>query len=86
MTDVTLVLTGTNTNWSGNPFILSGVAGVTLVSQTVTSSTAASIVISTGTTTGTLTLSDGSYTTTIAVIPAPSSARHMSAARGWPIS
>ncbi len=47
----TLALTGTNTNWSGNPFILSGVTGVTLVSQTVTSNTAASIVVSTGTTT-----------------------------------
>ena len=69
-TNITLTLTGTNTTWSGNPFILSGVAGVTLVSQTVTSHTAATIVVSTGTTTGTVTLSDGSYTTTIAVIPA----------------
>ena len=69
LTNITLALTGTNTNWSGNPFILSGVTGVTLVSQSVTSNTAASIVVSTGTTTGTLTLFDGSYTTTIAVIP-----------------
>jgi hypothetical protein len=69
LTGIVLELTGTATTWSGTPFSLSGVTGVTLVSQIVTSTTTATIAVTTGTTSGTLTLSDGSYSTTIAVLP-----------------
>jgi hypothetical protein len=67
--DATLVLTGVDTNWvSGTTlFTLAGVAGVTLVSQSITSSTAATIVVTTGFTTGTATIFDGSYEGTVAV-------------------
>jgi hypothetical protein len=57
---ITLTLTGTSTTWAGggSEFSLSGVAGVTKVSENVTSTTAATLVITTGATAGTLTVTD----------------------------
>jgi Bacterial Ig-like domain len=70
--NITLTVTGVGSAFtSGTPgspsFTLSGVAGVTKVSQTVTSSTSATIVVTTGSGTGTLTISDGIVSATLAV-------------------
>ena len=66
--NITLTLTGVGTLWSSNTFTLSGVSGVTKVSQTINSNTSVTLVATTGSGTGTLTVSDGTYaaTTTIA--------------------
>ena len=64
---LTVSLTGVGTSWSGTPFSVSGVSGTTLISQSVSSTTSASLVLTTGSGTGTLTVSDGSENSTIAV-------------------
>ena len=66
--NITLTLSGLGTSWSSNIFTLSGLAGVTKVSQTINSATSATVVLSTGSGTGTLSISDGaiSNTTTVA--------------------
>lgn len=72
--NITLTLTGTGTSWtSGTPgsptFTVSSVANVTKVSQSVASSTSATVVVTTGAGTGTLTVSDtiATNTTTVSV-------------------
>lgn len=59
--NITVTLAGTSTTWAGggSEFSLSGVAGVTKVSENVTSTTAATLVLTTGSTAGTLTITDG---------------------------
>ncbi len=67
---ITITLSGYLTAWtpgSTNTFGIAGVAGVTLVSQSVASATAATIVLATGGGTGTLTISDGLVATTVTV-------------------
>ncbi len=63
--NITIALTGDGTDWvSGTTtFSLSGVSGVTLVSHSITSTTAATIVVTTGSGTGTLTITDSSANT-----------------------
>lgn len=58
--NITLTLAGTSTTWAGggSEFSLSGVTGVTKVSENVTSATAATVVVTTGSGTGTLSLTD----------------------------
>lgn len=65
--NITITLTGTATSWAAQTFTVSGVTGVTKVSQNITSSTAATLVVTTGSSTGTLTISDGTLSTTITV-------------------
>lgn len=75
--NITLTLAGTGTNWSaGTTFGLSGVTGVAKISQNVVSATSATVVIATGTGTGTLIVSDGTSsgntsvgTATLSVVP-----------------
>ncbi len=59
--NITLTLAGTSTTWAGggSEFALSGVTGVTKISENVTSATAATIVVTTDAThTGTLSITD----------------------------
>src|SRR5271166_657240 len=64
-----IALTGTGTAWTGGTtFTVSGVAGVVLVSHSVASGTSAQLILTTGTATGTLTVSDGTNTATISVV------------------
>jgi hypothetical protein len=67
--NITLTLAGTGTSWAGggSQFSVSGVTGAAKVSESVTSATAATLVITTGTGTGTLTISDGTNSTTVTV-------------------
>lgn len=67
---VVLTLTGTDTGWSGaTDFTVSGVAGVSKVSQQVLSDTSATVTIETdGAATGTLTVSDGAADDTLEVV------------------
>ncbi len=75
---ISLTLTGSGTSWTGSTtFTPSGVAGVSVISQTNTSGTLETVVVTTGSGTGTLTItgSDGSNGTvavaaaTLAVSP-----------------
>lgn len=71
--NIVLTLTGTFTTWvgGGSEFSISGVAGVVKVAENVTSATAATLTITTGSTTGTLTITDqDGATTTITVATA----------------
>lgn len=73
--NITLTLTGTGTAWDGTTvFTPSGVTGVTKISQNVTSTTAATVVVTTDAThTGTLTITEsvtGSNTATTTVATA----------------
>ncbi len=70
--NVTLTLGGTATGWSSGTtnFTLSGVSGVTLVSQTVNSATTATLIIDTTSAGGTLAISDGTYSATATVLSA----------------
>lgn len=54
----TVHVTGTSTSFTGTPFTLSGGSGASISSQTVTDSLHATLVISAGTATGTLTIHD----------------------------
>lgn len=72
--NITLALTGSGTTWTGGTsFSISGVTGWTKVSQNVTSGTAATLVISgpgilpAASSTGTLTVSDGTLTSNVTV-------------------
>ena len=67
--NIVLALTGTGTGWVNGTttFTISGVTGAAKVSQTVTSTTAATLTITTGSGTGTLTISDGTLTSTVTV-------------------
>ncbi len=69
--NITLTLAGTSTTWAGGgaEFSISGVTGATKVSENVTSTTAATLVITTDAThTGTLTITDGdAFTATLTV-------------------
>ena len=66
---ITLTLTGNGTSWQGGTtvFTISGVTGATKVSQSISSTTAATLVITTGSGTGTLVVSDGVLTNTTSV-------------------
>jgi hypothetical protein len=69
--NLTLALTGLGTNWTaGTAFTVSGVAGVAKVSQSVASATSATLVVTTGSGAGTLTISDGALTATASVAAA----------------
>lgn len=68
--NITIALTGTGTSWAAETFTVSGVSGTSKVSQTITDTTHASIVVTTGATTGTLTISDGTINTTVTVTTA----------------
>lgn len=70
---ITLLGTGTAFVTNGTTFTLSGVSGVTKLGQIVASNTAADIQLTTGSTTGTLTVtaSDGSGTATVNVAKLP---------------
>lgn len=64
----TVTLSGTGTAWTGGTtFSLSGVAGCSITSTTVSSATSATLTISTGTSTGTLTIADSVDSATAAV-------------------
>ncbi|HTS62156.1 MAG TPA: DUF2341 domain-containing protein [Candidatus Acidoferrales bacterium] len=66
--NVVLTLTGTSTAWTGGTtFSISGVSGVTKIAQSVLSATSATLTITTGAGTGSLTISDGTTSTTILV-------------------
>ncbi|HTP31272.1 MAG TPA: LamG domain-containing protein [Candidatus Acidoferrales bacterium] len=69
--NIALTLTGTGTSWSGaTVFALNGVGNITKISQTVTSGTSATIVVQTGTATGTLSINEtgtGSAVATVGV-------------------
>ena len=66
---ITVQLAGSYTNWTGGTtFTVSGVAGTTLVGQSVIDRRTATITIATGTGTGPLTISDGTVSTTIQVL------------------
>ncbi len=65
---ITLTLAGFGTSWGGGTtFSVSGVAGVTQVSQNVASTTAATVVVETGGTSGTLAITDGTATVNVPV-------------------
>jgi hypothetical protein len=67
--NIVLQLAGTGTSWGGGTtFTVSGVSGVTKVSQSVASATSATLAVTSGSGTGTLTISDGTEgaTTTVA--------------------
>ena len=68
--NITLTLSGYGTSWQSGTtvFSLSGVSGVTKISQTIASSTSATIVITTGFGTGTLAVSDGTHVGTAPVV------------------
>ena len=65
-----ITLVGTGTTWSGTPFTISGGTGASITAQTVTDNTHASITVSAGSATGTLTVSDGTNTAPITVLAA----------------
>jgi hypothetical protein len=65
--NLTLWLVGTGTNWTGSPFGISGVVGCMLVSQTIYTPTVATITVTTGSTSGTLSITDGTFTTAVPV-------------------
>jgi hypothetical protein len=67
--NITLTLTGTGTSWASGSttFTVSGVSGVTKVSQSISSATSATLVVTTGSGTGTLTVSDGTNSNTVTV-------------------
>ena len=68
--NVTISLENSAANWNVSTTVLtiSGVAGVTLVSQTIASNKAASIVLTTQGPQGVLTISDGTNSVTIQVL------------------
>jgi len=72
--NITLTLSGVGTSWTaGTVFTTSGVANVTKISQSVTSATAATLVVKTGSGTGTLTVSEtvtGGSVASLAVVSA----------------
>ena len=67
--NITLTLSGINSNWvqGKTVFAVSGVSNVTKISQNITSTSTATVVITTGAGTGTLTVSDGTVSGTVAV-------------------
>ena len=67
--NITITLTGTGTHWvtGTTVFTIAGVTGVTKVSQNITSTTAATVVVTTASGTGTLTISDGTNNAVVAV-------------------
>ena len=67
--NISLAVSGTGTNWKqSTTFSVSGVSGVTLVSHSVQSATEATVIITTGSGTGILTLTDGAISYPITVI------------------
>ena len=67
--NITLNVTGIATSWTDSTvFSISGLDDATLISQSVQGNTQATVVVTTGVTTGTLTLTDGTVSYPIAVI------------------
>jgi hypothetical protein len=68
--DQSIVMTGVGTDWVSEVtvFTVAGVSGVTLVSQTVNSETSATLVVTTGSVTGVLTVSDGVLSAPVSVV------------------
>lgn len=65
-----LTLTGIGTTWAGTPFSLpSGVSGCSITSQTVFSTTSASITIAAGPQIGIITISDGTNLFNLSIAP-----------------
>lgn len=56
--NIIVSLNGVGTNWTNQTFTISGVAGVAKVAQNITSATTATLTITTGATSGTLTIND----------------------------
>ncbi len=69
---ITLALTGIDTNWiqGTTVFSLSGVPNIVKVSQDITSTSTATVVVTTGAGTGTLVINDGTVSSTVEVSPA----------------
>ena len=64
---IAIALTGSGTTWNGGTtFGIAGVSGTSKVSQSVTSATSATLTITTGSGTGTLTVTDGTNSTPVA--------------------
>jgi len=69
--NISVTLVGSGTNWvSGSTTFTATGAGVTFKSQSIANTTAATIVITTGSSTGTCTISDGTNSATITVATA----------------
>jgi hypothetical protein len=69
--NITLTLVGTGTTWDGSTvFTIGNVSGFVKVSQNVTDATHATVVVTTGATTGTGHIDDGSVTDNIAIVNA----------------
>lgn len=66
--NITLALTGNGTNWTGGTTFTASGAGVTKVSQSIISTTSATLVVTTGSSTGVCTISDGTSSATINVL------------------
>jgi hypothetical protein len=67
--NISLAVSGIGTNWTqSTTFSVSGISGVILVSQSVQSTNEATVIITTGSETGILTLTDGSISYPITVI------------------
>ena len=66
---ITLTLTGASTSWAQGVtmFSISGVSGVSKVSQNITSTSTATLVLTTGNATGSLAISDSTSTTSITI-------------------
>lgn len=65
-------LVGNGTSWTaGTTFTLSGVSGCSILTKIVHSGTSARLVVASGSATGTLTISDGTESTTIPVQQSP---------------
>lgn len=64
-----LTLTGSSTTWSGSPFSISGVSGTSITSQTVLSTTSATITVTAGPQIGIAILSDGTNTFNLSIAP-----------------
>lgn len=64
-----LTLTGTGTSWSGTPFTISGVSGCSIASQTVLTTTSATITLNAGPQIGIIVISDGTNTFNLSCAP-----------------
>jgi hypothetical protein len=69
-TSATLTVTGSSTSWitGSTTFSVSGVSGVSITSQTINNVASATLTIQAGTTTGVVTLTDGSISTNFTII------------------
>lgn len=66
-----ITLTGVGTNWTGSPFTLHGGCSASITAQSVSSTTAASVTLTTGTCAGNLYITDGGTTEAIVKVMTP---------------